>query len=215
MLKDHKKTLAVTGIVTLLPVLAGLLFWDRLPVRMATHFGINGQADGSSSRAFAVFGLPVFLLAVQLLAAFLTARDPKRQNISPKLFRSMLWIVPAVSLFTAAMIYSYNLGYPVDVPFVCGLFVGAVLVFVGVYLPETKQNHTVGIKLPWTLADEENWDRTHRLAGILWVVCGILAVVLTLCRSRPAWLAAVFAAAVLVPCIYSYWLHVKKEERKP
>ena len=57
----------------------------------------------------------------------------------------------------------------------------------------------------------ENWNRTHRLAGFLWVVCGILLAALTLCRVfRPIWLLAAFVLPVVVPCVYSYWLHARK-----
>ena len=64
MLKANKRTLIVTSIVTLLPILIGLILWKRLPDRMATHFGPDNNANGFSSKALAVFGLPCFLLAV-------------------------------------------------------------------------------------------------------------------------------------------------------
>ena len=64
MLKANKRTLIVTSIVTILPVLIGLILWKRLPDTMATHFGADNAPNGFSSKAFAVFGLPCFLLAV-------------------------------------------------------------------------------------------------------------------------------------------------------
>ena len=97
MLKSNKKTLIIASIVTLLPVLIGIVLWNRLPDRMAIHFGINNEADGFSSRALAVFGLPLFLLAVEWFGAFVMANDPKKQNISPKMFSFSLWLA---SLFS-------------------------------------------------------------------------------------------------------------------
>ena len=68
----------------------------------------------------------------------------------------------------------------------------------------------MGIKLPWTLASEENWNRTHRLAGHLWVACGILMALLTLLKIGSFWLTPVIIAVmVLVPTIYSYSLYKK------
>ena len=64
MLKANRKTLVITSIVTILPMLIGIMCWNRLPDMMATHFGINNEANGFSSKAFAVFGIPAFLLAV-------------------------------------------------------------------------------------------------------------------------------------------------------
>ena len=145
------------------------------------------------------------------MCAVVTAHDPRKQNISPKMYSLILWFVPLISLVVMAATYTYNLGVPVDIGFVCQLLVSALLIVVGNYLPKARQNYTVGIKLPWTLANEENWNRTHRLAGFLWVVCGILMVVLTLCRVfRPVWLLAAFVLPVVVPCVYSYWLHARK-----
>ena len=211
MLKANRKTLIITSIVTLLPVLIGIICWDRLPDMMATHFGMNNEANGFSSKAFAVFGLPLILLAVLWVGAFVTAHDPKRQNISPKMFSLMLWIAPAISLVAAATVYPVNLGYELDITFISELLLSLMFIIIGNYLPKARQNYTIGIKIPWTLANEENWNRTHRLAGYLWMICGILMILISLTRFIPAeWLVGIFLIMVLVPCIYSFWLHAKK-----
>lgn len=211
MLKANRKTLIITSIITILPMLIGVIYWDRLPDVMATHFGINNEANGFSSKVFAVFGIPVFLLALLWVGAFVTAHDPKRQNISPKMFSLMLWIAPVVSFVVAAAIYPINLGYELDITFFSELFIGLLFIIIGNYLPKARQNHTIGIRIPWTLANEENWNRTHRLGGYLWMICGILMVIICVTRFVPyKWLFVILLAAVFVPCIYSYWLHAKK-----
>ena len=211
MLKVNRKTLIITSIVTILPVLIGIICWNRLPDVMATHFGFNNEANGFSSKAFAVFGLPLILLAVLWVGAFVTAHDPKRQNISPKMFSLMLWIAPVSSLVAAATIYPVNLGYELDIAFFGELLLGLMFIIIGNYLPKARQNYTIGIKIPWTLANEENWNRTHRLAGYLWMICGILMILISLTRFVPAeWLVGIFLIMVLVPCIYSFWLHAEK-----
>ena len=211
MLKANRKTLIIASIVTILPVLIGIICWDRLPDVMATHFGMNNEANGFSSKAFAVFGLPLVLLAVLWVGAFVTAHDPKRQNISLKMFSLMLWIVPAISLVAAATVYPVNLGYELDITFISELLLGLMFTIIGNYLPKARQNYTIGIKIPWTLANEENWNRTHRLAGYLWMACGILMIIMCLTRFVPfEWLIGLFLIMVLVPCIYSCWLHVGK-----
>ena len=118
MLKANKKTLIVASIVTVLPILIGAFFWDRLPDMMATHFGTNNQADGFSNKPLAVFGIPFLCLAALWLGAAVTANDPRKQNISPKMFSLGLWIAPLISLITAAIMYAVNLGAAVDVTYV-------------------------------------------------------------------------------------------------
>ncbi len=211
MLKENRKTLIIASILTILPVLIGIIYWNRLPDVMATHFGMNNEANGFSSKVFAVFGLPAFLLAVLWIGTFVTSHDPKRQNISSKMFSLGLWIAPVISLVAAATIYPINLGYELDITLFAELLLGLMFIIIGNYLPKTRQNYTIGIKIPWTLANEENWNRTHRLAGYLWMICGILMILICLIRFVSAqWLVGIFLIMVLVPCIYSFWLHAKK-----
>ena len=211
MLKANKKTMIIASIVTILPVLIGIICWNRLPDVMATHFGMNNEANGFSSKAFAVFGIPAILLAVLWFGAFVTSHDPKRQNISPKMFSLVVWIAPVTSLVVAAILYPVNLGYALDITYFVELLSGVMFIIIGTYLPKARQNYTIGIRVPWTLANEENWPRTHRLAGTLWIICGILMIIICLTRLASfQWLVGILLITVLVPCIYSYWLHAKK-----
>ena len=210
MLKENKKTIILASIITILPIFVGLYFWNRLPEQMGTHFGVNGEVDGYSSKTFAVFGTPILLLAVEWFCAFMTANDPKKQNISPKLFKLILWIVPIVSLFIALFLYSYNLGFNINITNAAGIFVGLIFIIIGNILPKAKHNYTVGIKIPWTLANEENWNRTHHLAGYLWVIGGIITILLSFIDATK--IISILAMPIIigiVPCIYSYILHVK------
>ena len=90
------------------------------------------------------------------------------------------------------------------------VFGGLLFLILGNYLPKIRQNRTMGIRLPWTLASGENWTRTHRLAGFLWVAGGLLLILLTLLGLGNVWgYAAVTAAMVLIPGFYSWELHRK------
>ena len=107
--------------------------------------------------------------------------------------------------------YPVNLGYKLDITLFSELLLGLLFIIIGNFLPKARQNYTIGIKIPWTLANEENWNRTHRLAGYLWMICGILMVLISLTRFVPAeWLVGIILIMVFVPCIYSFWLHAKK-----
>ena len=97
MLKQHKKTIILTSLLTLLPIPMGLLLWNRFPETMAIHWGITGEADGYASPGFAVFGLPLIMLAVQWLCILFTAQDKGNQGRNQKMFRLVLWIIPIIS----------------------------------------------------------------------------------------------------------------------
>ena len=75
--KKYKITIIITTLITLLPILFGLIVWNRLPEQIATHWGADGQADGYSGKTFAVFGMPCILAVLQLFVSFITLNDPK------------------------------------------------------------------------------------------------------------------------------------------
>ena len=213
MLKNYKKTLIAATIVNLLPMVVGVLLWNQLPERIAVHFGVNGEPDGWGSRAFVVFGLPAFLAAMELLCAFATAADPKKQNIQPKIFKLVLWSVPVISLVCCGGIYAYALGLDVDMEKLVTALFSVVFIIIGNYLPKCRQSYTIGIKLPWTLESEDNWNRTHRMAGGLWMAGGVvLALMSLLGKTSVAIFLAVVIAMVLVPTVYSYLLYLRKNK---
>ena len=213
MLKENRKTLIITSIITMIPAVIGAILWDRLPDVMATHFGFNDQPDGFGGKAFVVFAMPLIMLALLWAGAFITAHDPKKQNISGKMFSLVLWIVPAVSLIMAAVLYPYNLGYRMDMTFIMGIFLGLMFVIIGNYMPKARPNYTIGIRVPWTLSDEDNWNRTHRLAGFIWVAGGVLIIVLTLMgvMREGVIMLPIVAGMVAVPVIYSLVIYLRKK----
>ena len=94
------------------------------------------------------------------------------------------------------------------------ILLGLMFIVIGNYLPKCKQSYTMGIKLPWTLNDEENWNRTHRLGGKLWVACGLIFIVSMFLPNKfmVAITLVVITIAVLVPTVYSYLLFREKEK---
>ena len=207
-LKKYKKTMILTSIVTVMPILVGVLLWDHLPEQVATHFDFEGNPNGWSSRGFTVFGIPLFLLACQWFAAAATLSDPKHKNLSEKVSRMILWIVPMASLILAVVCYGYELGYATSDGTIAFAIMGILFIVIGNYLPKCRQNYTVGIKIPWTLHDEENWNHTHRMAGYLWILGGLLMIVNILLKWD--WLVFVVIVVVgIVPTIYSYLYYRK------
>ena len=207
-MKEYKKTLIITSIVTLLPIVIGVLLWDKLPDEMATHFDINGNPNGWTSKPFTVFGIPLFLLVCQWFAMAVTLQDPKRKNMSGTLLKIIFWITPAASWMVVVVGYGYELGYSTSEPTWGYGLLGIMFLVVGNYLPKCRQNYTMGIKLPWTLDDEENWNHTHRLAGYLWMACGLLLMVNVLLKWT--WVVGiVIVVAVIIPTIYSYLYYRK------
>ena len=215
-MKAYKKTIILTTILTLLPMLVGLLLWNRLPEQVPSHWGFDGQVDGWSSRAQAVFFLPCLLAAVQLVLLFCTFADPKKKNIHPKMLMVIMWIIPVLSILMSGAAYLIALGVKISMAMVMMLLIGLLFLVLGNYLPKVQQNYTIGIKVSWALQDEDNWVRTHRFAGKLMVLVGVLLILLAFAanalgdQTSMIILIVLALCCSLIPVFYSYLIYKKK-----
>lgn len=208
-MRNEKRTLILTTLVCLLPMLIGAAVYKKLPETMATHWGVDGTPNGYASRAFAVFGLPGILAGLNLLLHFGLGTDPKRQNMNNVLRGISLWTPAVISLLAGGLTLAWGLGFEPRIERIAPIFVGLLFIVIGNYLPKTKQSYTMGIKLPWTLSSEENWNRTHRLAGFLWVLGGAYFIVMSFIGWSLAGFLIPLAVMALVPTAYSYLLYRK------
>ena len=208
MIKKNLPLLIVTSIITILPVFVGLILLPQLPDQIPLHWNIQGEVDQYGSK-YTTLLLPVFVLVIQWLCVLISTIEPKKENIQGKPFTLVLWICPLISVLVSTMMYATALGYALDVAVIMPLVMGALFVVIGNYLPKCKQTYSLGIRTPWALADEENWNLTHRLSGVLWVICGIAIMLLSIFRI--GWLLfLVILPMTVVPYVYSYLLYKKK-----
>ena len=208
MWKNHKRTIIFTTILTLLPIAVGLILWNKLPDQMAIHFNAANEPDNWASKPFAVVGMPAIIAVIHLVCLFVTANDPKKQNITGVMKTLMLWICPFISWLCAGMTIGYALNAVRNIGVVVCVFLGILFMVIGNYLPKCTPNYTIGIKLPWTLSDEGNWRYTHRIGGFCFTAAGVIVLVSAFFGWMWLPLAALVLAAV-VPTVASF-LYYKK-----
>ena len=147
-----------------------------------------------------------------MLCIFATMRDPKNEKLASVINQIVLWICPAVGVFLSAMIYPAAFEYPVDSNFTMGIMLGVMFTVIGNYLPKCRPNHTIGIRVPWTLSNDEVWNKTHRMAGPLWMVGGIIILIGTFTGWHQGYvIVAVLVVLGIVPVAYSYSAYRKSE----
>ena len=207
-LKEYKMSLISGSILTISPSLAGILLWDRLPEKIATHFDQHNLANGWGSKPEGGFWISILFLLIHLFCVFFTANDPKRKNINRRIFTMVLWLVPVVSVITCMSIYGLALGMDIDIGVIVNIMVGIMFIILGNYVHKVKQNYTVGMKLPWTLNSEENWNRTNRMTGWILILSGLLFLMNSLLLKTEI-VFAVILLVILVPMIYSFILYKK------
>lgn len=209
MLKKNKLRVVISSIIILLPILFGIIMWNDLPDTITIHWGADGNADGFSGKAFAVFGLPAILLALHLICLLFTSFDIKQKKQTSKAISMTFWIIPMLSLLVNGIMYCTAFGKEVNMTLFVPILVGVLLIFIGNYLPKIKQNRTLGIKVSWTLKNEENWNKTHRFGGKVWVIGGFV-MLLTVFLPAKAIVFVMFCVItliVIIPIIYSYLIY--------
>ena len=206
-IKINKKLVLFTSILILLPSLVGCVFWNQLPEEIPTHFNLLGQADGYNHKMSAIFGLPTLMLLMHWLLLFLMIKDPKSSNISSKIQVLIYWIIPFVSCLSMISIYGASLGYSMMSGILAQIFMGVIMIVIGNYLPKTRRNYIIGIRLPWTLENDENWSKTHRIAGKIWVLGGLLLFLNAFVQLYVYWVFFLtLFFVVIIPSVYSYQL---------
>ncbi len=209
MMKNNKWRVALSFAVILLPMAFGLVMWKHLPNTFTTHWGMDGKADGFGRKALVVFGLPAIFTVIHGLTLLLTFWDERQKQQSPKALGMIFWMIPLLSLFVHAVLYSVALGRELNFSMLIPVPLGILLMLMGNYMPKVKQNATLGIKVSWALRNEENWNRTHRFGGKVMVVgglCVLLSALLPL-QVTAAVCVCVLLAMALLPTLYSYLIY--------
>lgn len=192
-----------------LNILAVVFFYQKLPEQIPTHWNIRGEIDGWGGKGSLLLfsALP---LGIYLLMTIMPAIDPRRRNYDQ--FQKSYFMVKVTMglLFSAivTMMILSSLGMQMNFPqLIPGLF-GVFFVIMGNYLSTVKQNYFLGIRTPWALASKENWDKTHRLSGKVWVGTGLLMVLFSV-FGQPVISFVTLFVAVIIPYIYSFVLFKK------
>jgi uncharacterized membrane protein len=210
MNKNYSHYLIVLLLFTA-PFIYLFTFYSSLPDTIPTHFNIKGEADGFGSKSMAFFG-PVFIGIVSLFTYMVMINikkiDPKRyENNNDEYFKIFgLIIVAFMSALNMVILTKTKFpNLPIDKLLLPLL--GLLFAVMGSFFPKLSQNYYAGFKLPWTLANEENWKATHNYAGKFWLYGGILQMILGFVLPGMWSFISFFVIMipmVLAPIVFSY-----------
>ena len=208
-------------ILGLLLVTAGfayaLAMSSSLPDRVPSHWDASGRVNGTMGKPWGVFIVPIVMALLWLLFQVLPRMSPRgfemdsfagAWGVMTVAVLGFLLFVEVLTLRAARTAASL----PPNFIFVG---IGALFAVIGATLGKVRRNFFAGIRTPWTLASEEVWNRTHRLASKVFVGAG-LAVVAAALLGLGWWtpLAALLLGA-LIPVIYSYVIYQRLHPRVP
>ena len=164
------RSLIITSLVCLFPILVGVFIWDMLPDKIAVHFDFNNNPDNFSSKEFAVFGLPLLMLLFNFISCVsydITAYKYGEKNKSE---RAVKWIIPILTVVLQLMVFGYSIGYNIDIKMVASIIVGIVFLITGNYV--YKLDYVKNYNLP-----VEKAKKINHFMGVGTVIMGILFII--------------------------------------
>jgi len=208
--------------IALVPLVYLLSIWQGLPEEMAMHFDLKGNPDRYGNKSELLM-MAAALSAMSILIYFGLSNiykiDPKKYAADNKdrLHRMGFAIAIFIVALTCFIIYSTSKGnMRMSMRYIFA-GIGLLLCLMGNYMHTIKPNYFAGLRLPWTLNNEDNWRKTHLLAGKLWFIGGLVIAILCLLVPGTAAIVLFFIATIvliLVPVVYSYRLYKKNDQAK-
>lgn len=198
---------------------ASLVLYPQLPAKIPIHWNIHGQIDGYGDKTWAAFLMPAILAGLLLLFAVLPWLSPKPFAVDS--FRETYWFIALA--ITGGMLFIHGLTLwaavagPIDIT--RALLAGLLFMFglIGNVMGKVRRNFWMGVRTPWTLANERVWNDTHRLAGRLFVAAAILGIPLLLLPLPQLAVTIVVFTLIMIaafwPAIYSLILFKRLERR--
>lgn len=207
-----RTTIILVLLMILGATLAGLLLWNRLPDSMASHWNINDEVDGYTSKFWGVFLMPALSLGMFLLFLIIPKIDPLKANIAQfrETFNLFILLLFVFLGYVWKLSIAWNLGYT-NFKMSTSLLpaLGLLFIFIGYMLRKAKRNFFIGIRTPWTLSSDTVWDQTHRLGSILFIASGALALIGSIFGGFTAFLLIFIPliGSTIFLVVYSYVLY--------
>lgn len=201
------KSEAVAGVIVIAAFVAAAIAYPYMPDLMASHWNVAGEVNGYMSKFWGVYLMPAISAAMLLLFIVVPRIDPKKENIEKfrKYFDRFILLILLFLFYIYGLTLWWSLGGRFNMNVFLAPAFGALFFCIGSLVANAKMNYTIGIRTPWTLANEEVWRKTHELGGKLFKITGVLALCGIIFSGMAIWfiLAPVFATTVAI-VIYSY-----------
>ena len=208
----RKSTIVLLGII-LFSIIVGILFYPKMPEKMATHWNARGEVDGYSSKLLGVSIIPIVLFGAILLFLAIPKIDPLKVNIEKfrKYYDGFIVLFSIFMLSIFLQLILWNLGIEISPTIIFPIGIGILFYYVGILCENAKQNWFIGIRTPWTLSNEKVWDNTHNIGAKLFKIAGALALI-GIFFKHFAFLFVIIPvlSAALYAIVYSYFDYQKE-----
>ncbi len=203
-----KKLTLVTTLLTLAPMLLGIMVYSQLPAKIAIHFGVDNEPNGWANRPLAVFGIPVLMALVQLFIMWTSTRSSRINGGSRRMEMVTIAIVPILTVVLYIITIALALGAKVDVGRIAMFVVAITFIALGNYIPTVTYEQQTAMRPFRIMRNQKNWGLVSRMTGYVMVFGGLL-VVISLFIS-PVLAAVVLGIVVVIMLSVSIYGSLKK-----
>jgi uncharacterized membrane protein len=206
----------IIWLILLIPFAVIAYYWNQFPEQIPSHWNMQGEVNDYSGKFAGLFLMPLVNIGLYILLLALPYIDPKKANYP--LFKHQFYTLRVIihsflSGIFLTVIFSI-LNNTLSAPKIIPLAVVFLFLVLGNYLGTIRPNYFIGVRTPWTLANEDVWVKTHRFTGKLWVFTSfIMLIVISLMPMNKLFMIAYIVILTVPSFIYSY-LEFKKTEKK-
>ena len=168
------KSLIITSVLCLLPIVLGASVYDVLPNNVAVHWNINNEPDGYASKEFFVFMIPFIMMAIQIFNCIIYDINSNRKSENSKVEKVVKSIIPLINLILYVVTILWALGTELDIRKVVCFLVGIIIIIIGKYMPEITYEESKKLQRSLFLKNEEVWNKVKRKFGCLYITAGLL-----------------------------------------
>ena len=181
----------------------------HIPDLVPTHWDARGRVNGYMPKPLGVYIVPLMMLALHGLFAALPRISPRKfeDESYAGAYQVIHTATLAFLLFVTMISLRAATGEHIHIVQATCVAVGLLLIVIGNFLGKVRRNFLLGIRTPWTLANDEVWLRTHRLGGKTFVLGGALVIVGAALGVGVGFCSFVAVLAALVPAGYSYLVY--------
>jgi len=199
-------------ILILISIIATAFIYSSLPEKIPSHWNIRGEIDSYNNKSFVWF-TSLLPLGIYLLMIYIPEIDPRRESYKKhkKAYKVLMNIlVPFLIVIHWITIFA-ALGHQISVARIIPIGVGILFMVIGNYMGQIRPNYTFGIKIPWTLADETVWKKTHRVGSFAFILSGLIFIIAGIINKPYSFVLAI--SSIFITLIYTFvysYLEYKK-----
>ncbi len=207
-----RKSEIISLLIIMISFIIGIYFYSLLPDKVASHWNARGEVDGYMSKFGGLFLMPIISLVLLLLFIIIPKIDPLKHNIEKfrKYFNGFIVLMMLFLFYLYILTILWNIGVRFNFVHLLVPIFSIFFYYCGILIQKAQRNWFIGIRTPWTLSNEEVWNKTHKIGGKLFKIAGIISLIgILLPEYALFFVICPVIIASLFPVIYSYFAYQK------